>query len=83
MSHTKYSLSFLFIGISALVSAQSFVSTAAQNKNVVLEEYTGIYCTYCPDGHKIAQNLQSANPNDVFVINIHTGSYASPGAGEP
>ena len=31
---------------------------------------------------KIAQNLQNTYPNDVFVINNHTGSYASPGSGD-
>ena len=79
----KIYLSVVFTTISGLLLAQLPVSTTPENKNVVLEEYTGIYCTYCPDGHKIAQNLQSANPNDVFVINNHTGSYASPGSGDP
>ena len=36
------------------ISAQTFVSTIAENKNVVLEEFTGISNTYCPDGHRIA-----------------------------
>ena len=57
---------------------QTFVSTTPENKNVILEEFTGIYCTYCPDGHLIAQNLHNANPNDVFLINIHTGGYSNP-----
>ncbi len=51
------------------LSAQTFVSTTAENKNVVLEEFTGIYCTYCPDGHVVAQGIQDANPNDVVLIN--------------
>ena len=63
---------------SFIASAQTFVSTSIENKNVILEEYTGISCVYCPDGHKIAQDLHNANPNDVFLINIHTGSYATP-----
>ncbi len=63
--------------------AQLPVSTTPSNKNVVLEEFTGIYCVYCPDGHLRAEQLRSANPNDVFLINVHTGSYAAPGAGDP
>ena len=70
----------LFSGLSL---AQLPVSTATENKNAVLEEYTGIYCTYCPDGHKIAQDLKDANPNDVILVNIHTGSYANPSGGDP
>ena len=58
--------------------AQTFVDTTQQNKNIILEEFTGIGCVYCPDGHLIAQNLHNANPNDVFLINIHTGGYANP-----
>jgi hypothetical protein len=63
---------------SFIASAQTFVSTSVENKNVILEEYTGISCVYCPDGHKIAQDLHNANPNDVFLINVHTGGYANP-----
>ena len=67
-----------------IASSQSptFVSTSPENKNVILEEFTGISCTFCPAGHLIGQDLHDANPNDVFLINIHTGGYASPqGAG--
>jgi len=60
------------------VNAQTFVSTTPENKNVVLEEFTGIYCVFCPDGHVIGQGLHDANPNDVFLINIHTGGYSNP-----
>ena len=61
-----------------VLNAQTFVSTTPENKNVILEEFTGISCGYCPDGHRIGQDLHNANPNDVFLINIHTGSYATP-----
>ncbi len=56
--------------------AQTIVSTIPSNKNVLIEEYTGINCVNCPDGHKIANNLIIANPGRVFGVNIHTGGYA-------
>lgn len=59
------------------------VVTTLVFRKVVLEEYTGIHCTYCPDGHKIANQYKALHPNDVFLINIHQGSYANPSAGEP
>ena len=59
------------------------VSTTGENKNVVLEEFTGIYCTYCPDGHKRAQQLADANPGNVVLINIHEGGYAAPSGSDP
>ena len=64
--------------VTTISFAQTFVSTTPENKNVVLEEFTGIYCGFCPDGHVIGQGLHDANPNDVFLINIHTGGYANP-----
>jgi len=81
MKKTLLSLSILCLVIFA--NAQTFVSTTAENKNTVLEEFTGIHCTYCPDGHKRAQELKDANPNDVVLINIHVGGYAVPNPGEP
>jgi hypothetical protein len=63
--------------------AQLPVSTTPENRNALLEEFTGIYCQFCPDGHKRANDLAAANPGDVFLINIHTGGFAVPGAGDP
>jgi hypothetical protein len=62
---------------------QTIVSTSPENKNVVLEEFTGIYCVYCPDGHAIAQAIKDANPDRVSLINIHTGGFANPSGNHP
>ena len=58
-------------------SITPFVSSAPSYKNVILEEYTGIYCQYCPDGHRIANQLAQSYPGRVFPINIHAGTYSS------
>ena len=76
-----FTLSLIFTTLASY--SQTFVSTTPENKNVVLEEFTGIYCTFCPDGHVQAQAIYNQNPNDVVLINIHTGGYASPNAGDP
>ena len=39
---------------------------------------TGIYCVWCPAGHVIGAQMHAANPNDVFLINVHTGGFATP-----
>jgi len=67
-----------FVLFTFIASAQTFVSTSVENKNIILEEFTGITCVWCPAGHLIGQQLHDANPNDVFLINIHTGGYANP-----
>jgi len=74
-------LAVLLFGTAAM--AQTFVSTTAANKNVVLEEFTGIYCGFCPDGHAIANQISANNPGRVALVNVHTGSYANPQAGDP
>ena len=70
-----YILVFL---IPILGFSQTFVSTTAENKNVVLEQFTGIYCGFCPDGHAIGNALYAANPGDVFLSRIHAGGYSNP-----
>lgn len=53
------------------------VSKDATNRNVILEEFTGVNCGYCPDGHRIANEMMESNPGRVFAINIHVGPYAT------
>lgn len=58
------------------LKAQQFVSTEPANRNVIIEEFTGRGCGYCPDGHRIANELMANNPGRVWAINIHAGGYA-------
>ena len=58
------------------VNAQQFVSTDPQNRNAVIEEFTGRNCGYCPDGHVIANSIVHANPGRVWAVNVHAGGYA-------
>ncbi len=62
--------------------SQTPVSQSVSKKNVILEEFTGIHCVNCPDGHKTANQISAANPGRVVLVNYHTGSYATPSAGE-
>lgn len=59
-----------------MVKAQQYVSTEPANKNVIIEEFTGRGCQFCPDGHRVANEIMAANPGRVWAINIHAGSYA-------
>ncbi|MDG2052789.1 MAG: hypothetical protein P8J69_03345, partial [Flavobacteriaceae bacterium] len=79
----KIFTSTMFTFITLVIFGQTIVSTETELKNVVLEEYTGIYCTYCPDGHAIAAALQENNPGRVNLINIHVGGYSNPSNGDP
>lgn len=54
----------------------TLVSTEAQNRKILIEEYTGVGCTWCPLGHLAANQVVAENPGQAFVINIHQGSLA-------
>lgn len=78
----KITLAVLLIaGLSS--SAQTIVSTTPQNRKVVLEEFTGIHCVFCPQGHAIGNGIKAADPNNAFIINVHVGGFATPSPGEP
>ena len=64
------------LAFSFSLKAQQYVSTEPANRNVILEEFTGRNCTWCPDGHKIANQIMAAHPDRVWAINIHAGGYA-------
>lgn len=74
---------FGILGGFLITSGQTLVTTQPTNKNVVLEDYTGIHCQYCPDGDVISQSILDNNPGRTAVISIHQGPYATPNAGEP
>ena len=63
--------------------AQLTVSTNPENKKALLEEITGIYCSTCPDGHLIAENIKNTYGSNFWIMNIHGGAFAIPTAGDP
>ncbi|MDN3724539.1 Omp28-related outer membrane protein [Aequorivita sp. SDUM287046] len=79
----KLPLSLVVAFFACATYAQTIVSTSPQDQNVVLEEFTGIHCVFCPQGHVIASAIQNANPDRVSLINIHQGGFSTPGPGEP
>jgi hypothetical protein len=53
-----------------------------QNKTVVIEDFTGVKCGYCPDGHDRAKAYAEANPGKVIILAVHAGIYAVPSASQ-
>ncbi|MCX6268075.1 MAG: Omp28-related outer membrane protein [Bacteroidetes bacterium] len=78
-----FTLLLILAGGLMTVQAQTLTTTQPLNKNAVLEEYTGIHCQYCPDGHAIAASILANHPGRAVIIAIHQGSFAVPGTGEP
>jgi hypothetical protein len=57
-------------------------STTASMRVAVLEDFTGVRCGYCPDGHVRATAAQQQLGADKFIIMaVHGGSYATPATG--
>ncbi|MDR1974201.1 MAG: Omp28-related outer membrane protein [Bacteroidales bacterium] len=66
-----------------VIPAKTVVPTTPTLKNVLIEEFTGIYCTYCPGGHRIIAGIINALGNRMSAYCCHTGNLASPGADGP
>ena len=77
MKRLLFAVAGLVLGFGTSAQTPTIVSTDSQNRNVVIEEYTGINCTWCPDGHKMVQEFADNNPGRVIPINIHTGGFAN------
>ncbi|MBE6343683.1 MAG: Omp28-related outer membrane protein [Lentimicrobiaceae bacterium] len=65
-----------FTLLPSFLKAQEYVSTQPQNRNVIIEEFTGRNCQFCPDGHRIANLIMANNPGRVWAVNIHAGGYS-------
>lgn len=63
--------------------AQLHVSTEPQPRVALLEEFTGMRCVNCPDGHAIANDILAARPGEFIPVNLHAGAYANPRPGDP
>jgi len=82
MKKIIFTLIIMFVSLT-VVYTQTLVTTDPTNKNAILEEYTGIHCQYCPEGHVIAQAILDNNPGRAVAVAIHQGGYAVPDAGDP
>ena len=73
--------SLLFVAamlLAGVMMAQDLtVSTSVEKRNVVIEEYTGVGCGYCPDGHARANQICQQYEGHAWAINIHQGGYAT------
>ena len=76
MKKTIFTTLMMILFLSNNITAQNFVSFAPQGKGVLIEEFTGRYCQYCPEGHIVANNIVHNNPGKAWAVNVHGGNYA-------
>lgn len=60
------------------MKAQQLVSTEPANRNVVIEEFTGRGCGYCPIAHRVTHEVMTANPGRVWGVSVHSTGSLSP-----
>jgi hypothetical protein len=69
------------VGLLTVIPEGFLASSVPSNRVAVLEDFTGVRCGYCPDGHVRAKAIEVANPGKFIVIAVHGGSFAAPQAG--
>lgn len=55
------------------LSALTYTSQAQTVKKVILEDFTGTWCGWCPEGTVILENLHTANPTTFIPVASHNG----------
>lgn len=51
----------------------TFTLNTNTNRNILIEDFTGHKCIFCPAAAELAHQLQEANPGRVHVASIHAG----------
>lgn len=52
-------------------------------RKIVIEEFTGQLCTYCPDGAREIDRLVTVYGEQIIPISVHAGAFAEPSNGAP
>lgn len=80
----NFTLTVCAVAMASMTIAQTIVNTGAGPRKVILEEFTGVNCPNCPQGHEVIDDILIAYPNDeVFVIsyNPSNSNFTSPTGG--
>lgn len=51
----------------------TFTANTNTNRNVLIEDFTGHKCVFCPAAADLAHALHEANPTRVYTASIHSG----------
>ncbi len=55
---------------------------APQTKNILLEEFTGVRCVNCPQGHEVLDNLENQHGERFIAVSGHSRFLADPYPGD-
>ncbi|MEM6268451.1 MAG: Omp28-related outer membrane protein [Bacteroidota bacterium] len=56
-----------------------------QNKEAIMEEFSGVRCVNCPAGHQVIDQIFATNPTGFHIVTFmpNNSSYTPPYAGDP
>lgn len=63
-------------------SPKKNVDTLPSLRNIYIEEFTAIHCSYCPQAHAVARKLKQVLGHSLDVVAVHTGNLAVPSGEE-
>ena len=63
-----------------IVNETTHKNAATVTRKTLLENYVGIHCGNCPAATKVAEHIDSLYSNDVSVLTVHAGYFATPNA---
>ena len=66
-------IAFLISGVMLNAQEPKFVSTEVQNRNVIIEAFTGRGEPNCPDAQKLLNEIINENSRNLWAVNIHYG----------
>ncbi len=64
--------------VQAAETSLTEVSATADNRVILLEEFTGHTCVNCPEATKLAHDLKQSYGEKLLLLSIHAGSLAEP-----
>ncbi len=56
----------------------NFITTYVDERQVLLEEFTGHLCVNCPEAAKLAHDLAAELDHKLIIYSVHAGNFAEP-----
>lgn len=56
----------------------NFITTFVDERQVLLEEFTGHLCVNCPEAAKLAHDLAEELDHKLIIYSVHAGNFAEP-----
>lgn len=73
-----------FVGTEGIIWDDSlYTESDPSMRKIIIEEFTGQLCTFCPDGAREIERLDSIYTDQFIPISIHAGAFADPNNGAP